>query len=185
MLREVEAEEFLLPRESSSDRLLRDRREGPFEDRRLVLADVEERGLAGDAVALDGLGRGDRVVEPGQDLRRVAERVERADLGQRLEHALVAEPEVDPPAEVGEGAEVAALGAGRDDRFDRALADVLDGEQPEPDRVALDGELEIASGGRRAAGPRCPSAGTRRSPPRPAPRCRGTAVRTLAMYSTV
>ena len=46
----------------------------------------------------------------------------------------------------------AALAAGRDDRFDGALADVLDGEQPEPDRVAFDRELEMAerwtSGGR-------------------------------------
>ena len=47
---------------------------------------------------------------------------------------------------------VAALGPRGDDRLDRALADVLDRQQPEPDRVALDGELEARlrwmSGGR-------------------------------------
>ncbi len=37
---------------------------------------------------------------------------------------------------------IAALGPRGDDGFDRALADVLDRQQPEPDRVALDGELE-------------------------------------------
>ena len=39
---------------------------------------------------------------------------------------------------------VAALVARRDDRFDGALADVLDRQQAEPDRVALDRELEVA-----------------------------------------
>ena len=39
---------------------------------------------------------------------------------------------------------VAALVARRDDRFDGALADVLDRQQAEPDGVALDGELEVA-----------------------------------------
>ena len=73
--------------------------------RRLVGAHVEQRGLAADPVALRRLAGGDRVVEPEQDLGRVPERVERADLGERLQHLAVGEPEVDPRAEVGERAE--------------------------------------------------------------------------------
>ena len=87
---------------------------------------------------------GDRVVQAEQQLRRMAERPQRADLDERLEHLAVGEPQVDPRAEVGERAELAALGPRRDDRLDRALADVLDRQQPEADRVALDGELEVA-----------------------------------------
>ena len=75
----------------------------------------------------------------------MAEGAQRADLGQRLEHLAVRQPQVDPGAEVGQRAERAALVARRDDRLDRALADVLDREQAEPDRVALDGELERAA----------------------------------------
>ena len=63
---------------------------------------------------------------------------------QRLEHLPVRQAQVDPRAEVDEGPERAAVLARRDDRLDRALPDVLDREQPEPDRVALDGELEVA-----------------------------------------
>src|SRR4051794_9046405 len=72
------------------------------------------------------------------------ERAERPDPGQRLEDLAVDEAEVDPGAEVGERAEGAAFIAGPDDRLDRPLADVLHGEQAEPDRVALDGEVELA-----------------------------------------
>ena len=46
------------------------------------------------------------------------------------------EAQVDPGAEVGERAEPAALLARGDDRFDGALADVLDREQAEADGVA-------------------------------------------------
>src|SRR4029453_9483508 len=75
----------------------------------------------------------------------VSERVQRPDPGERLEHLAVREPEVDARAEVGERAERAALVAGRDDRLDRALPDVLHGEEPEPDRRALDGELDAGA----------------------------------------
>ena len=75
----------------------------------------------------------------------MAERVQRADPGERLEHLAVGEPQVDPRAEVGQRPERAALRPGRDDRLDRALADVLDREQPEPDRLALDGELDAGA----------------------------------------
>ena len=115
----------------------------------------------------------DRVVEPEQDLGRVAERAQRPDLGQRLEHLAVREPQVDPRAEVGQRAELAALVARRDDRFDRALPDVLDRQQPEPDRVALDGELEMAAVDVRRQDLDRPSGGTRRRPPRPSPRSSG------------
>ena len=67
---------------------------------------------------------------------------QRPDLDQRLQDPLVDQPEVDPGAEVGQRAEVAVRLPGRDDRLDRALADVLDGQQAEPDGVVLDRELD-------------------------------------------
>ena len=108
----------------------------------LVAGHVEQRRLAADPVALRGLAGREGVVQAHQDLRRVAQDVERADLGQRLEHLAVDEAQVDPRAEVRQRAELAALLARRDDRLDRALADVLDRQQAEPDRVALDREAE-------------------------------------------
>ena len=106
----------------------------------------------------------ERVVEAEQDLRRVAEHVERADLGQRLEDLAVGEPHVDPRAEVRQRAELAVGLAGVDDRLDGALADVLDRQQPEPDRLALDGEPEAGAMdvGRRDLDPEAPALGDRR-----------------------
>ena len=173
VLGEVQPEQLLLPAQPLADRHLGRRRERPLEDRRVGRAEVEQRGLPGDPVALGRLRRGDRVVEAEQDLGRMPERVERPDLGQRLEDLAVAQPQVDPRAEVGQRAERAALVARRDDRLDRALADVLDRQQPEPDRVALDRELEVAAVDVRRQDLDRPSGGTRRPPRRPSPRSTG------------
>ena len=74
MLREVQPEQLLLPAQPLADRDLGRGRERPLEGGGVGGAEVEQRGLAGDPVALGRLGGGDRVVEPEQDLRRVAER---------------------------------------------------------------------------------------------------------------
>ena len=145
VLRQVQPEQLLLPAQPLADGDLGRGGQRPLEGGGVGRAQVEQRGLARDPVALGRLGGGDRVVEPEQDLGRMAERAERADLGQRLEHLAVGQPQVDPGAEIGQRAERAALVAGGDDRLDRALADVLDREQAEPDRVALDRELEVAA----------------------------------------
>ena len=55
------------------------------------------------------------------------------------------ESQVDPPAEVADRPERPFRLARRDDRLDRPLADVLDRQQPEPDRLVLDRELDLAS----------------------------------------
>ena len=154
VLRQVQPEQLLLPAQALADGDLGRGGERPLEGGGVGRAQVEQRGLARDPVALGRLRGGDRIVEPEQDLGRMAERAERADLGQRLEHLAVGQPQVDPGAEIGQRAERAALVAGGDDRLDRALADVLDREQAEPDGVALDGELEVAAMDVRAAGPR-------------------------------
>ena len=79
----------------------------------------------------------------------MSERVERPDLGERLEDLPVREPQVDPPAQVAERLERSLGLPRRDDRLDRALADVLDRQQPEPDRLVLDRELDLAAADRR------------------------------------
>ncbi len=145
VLGQVQPEQLLFPAQSDAHRLLGHGRQRALERRGILArADVEQRCLAGQPVALGGLAGRDRIVEPGQHLGRMTERVERPHPGQRLEHLAVGEPQVDPRAEVGQRAERPALVAGGDDRLDRALADVLDREQPEPDRATLDGELEMA-----------------------------------------
>ena len=105
VLREIQPEELLLPAQALADRGLGRGRQRALEGGRVGRAEVEQRGLPGDPVALGRLGRGDRVVEPEQDLRRVPERAQRPDLGQRLEHLAVRQPQVDPGAEVGQRAE--------------------------------------------------------------------------------
>ncbi len=142
VLGEVQPEQLLLPAETLAHRRLGRHRQRRLEGGRLGRAEVEQRRLAGDAIALDRLGRRHRVVEAEEDPGRRPERRERPDLRQRLDHLAVDEAEVDPGAEVGQRAELAALVAGGDDRLDRALADVLDGEEAEADRVPFDGELE-------------------------------------------
>ena len=74
-----------------------------------------------------------------QALARVAERVERARLDQRLDGALVEHRRVDAVAEVVEVGERTALLARRDDVRDHALADVADRRQPEADRALPSG----------------------------------------------
>ena len=74
VLGEVQPEQLLLPAQPLADRRLGRGRERPLEGGRVGRAEVEQRGLAGDPVALGRLGRGDRVVEAEQDLGRVAER---------------------------------------------------------------------------------------------------------------
>ena len=144
VLREVQAEQLLLPAQPLAHRDLRGGRQGPLEGVRVGRAEVEERCLAGDPIALGRLRRRDGVVDPEQQLGRVSERPHGPDLDEGLEHLPVRQPQVDAGAQVGQRAERPALGARRDDRFDRPLADVLDREEPEPDGVTLDGELEVA-----------------------------------------
>ena len=144
VLREVQAQQFLLPAKALAHRHLGRRRERPLEDVGVRGPQVEQRGLAGDPVALRRLGGADGVVETEEQLRGMAHRAEGPDLDERLEHLAVAQAQVDPRAEVGQRAEVAALVASRDDRLDRPLPHVLDGQQAEADRVALDGELQVA-----------------------------------------
>ena len=145
VLREVQAEELLLPAEPLAHRHLGGGGQRALEGRGVGRPQVEQRGLPRDAVALCRLRHGHGILEAEQDLRRVAERVERAHLRQGLEHLAVGEAEVDARAEVGQRAERAALLARGDDQFDRTLADVLDRQQAEADRIALDGELEMAA----------------------------------------
>ena len=99
---QVETQQLLLPREPAAERLLGHLRERPLQGGRGLAGHLEERRLAGEPVALGGLGRGDRVVEAREDLRRMAEGVECAHLRERLEDPLVAEPEIDASAEVGQ-----------------------------------------------------------------------------------
>ena len=69
------------------------------------------------------MARPDRVVEPEQDLGRVPEGVERADLRPRLEDLAIDEAEIDPRAQIRQRAERATFLAGRDDRRPLELED--------------------------------------------------------------
>ena len=173
VVREVQAQQLLLPAEPLADRGLGRGRQRPLQgaassppmSNSEVWPLIRSRCAAWPAAMASS--------RPSRICAGCPKHVERADLGQRLQHLAVDEAQVDPGAEVGERAELAARLAGRDDRLDGALAHVLDRQQPEPDGVALDREVEARLGGRPAAAPRCPGGGTRRRPRRPSPCCPG------------
>jgi hypothetical protein len=78
-------------------------------------------------------------VEGGQELGAVVAAGDRpskrAALDELLEHAAVAALGVDPPAEVEDRGERAAVLAGLEHRLDRGRADALDRAQAEPDHL--------------------------------------------------
>ena len=144
VVRQVQPEQLLLPARPLPRRRLRGRAERSLQAATVTAQVVEQRALPRHPVALLRLAVGDGVVEAEQHLGRMTERGERADLDQRLQHPLVDEAQVDPGAQVGERPEVAARLACRDHGLDGALADVLDRQQPEPDGLPLDREVEPA-----------------------------------------
>ena len=144
--RDVEAEDFLLvpqalivlPLGHDGGRLRLARRRGRRRQQ------IEERGLALGALALLALAGFEREIALGQQVRAgQPERVERAGLDQALDHAPVDQAQVDAHAEVLQRRERAVLGARLEDRLHRGLADVLDGGQAEPDRVAGHAEAHL------------------------------------------
>jgi hypothetical protein len=105
VLREIEPEQLLLPAETLPERSLADRRERLLENGavdRVDAGQVEQRRLTRETVALGGRGRGEGIVETGQDRRRVAEIAQGSDLGQRLEDLAVGQSDIDPGAQVSE-----------------------------------------------------------------------------------
>ena len=145
MIGQVQTQQLLLPARPFAGRRLGGRTQRPLEAAAVVAQLVEQRALARDPVALLRLAVADGIVEPDEDLGRMSERREGADLGQRLEHPLVDQPQVDARAQVGERPERTAALPRRDDGLDGALADVLDGQQPEPDGLPFDREMEAAA----------------------------------------
>ena len=105
--------------------------------------EVEDRALAGEPVGVLLAAPGERLLEQREHaLARRPGRVERAALDEALERALVHDLRVDALAEVPERREGAAFLAGRDDRADGRLADVLHGVQAEADLALDDREVE-------------------------------------------
>src|SRR2546426_1282154 len=104
---------------------------------------AEQRVLARVPLRLAGLRLGKGVVQRRDQLRAVAaEGVAGTGVDQRLDHALVAQPQIDAVAQVDERAIRPTGASPRDDRLDRAAAHVLDRPEPEPDAaVAHHGEL--------------------------------------------
>src|SRR5205085_473111 len=104
----------------------------------------EQRMLTRVPLRLASLRLAIRVVQGGHQLRAVApEGIARAGVDQRLDHPLVAEPEVDPLAQLYERATGPAGLPPREDRLDRAFAHVLDRAEAKADAlVAHHGELE-------------------------------------------
>src|SRR5205814_4707654 len=99
---------------------------------------VEQRNLPAQAILRLALAGRERRVQPGELREAGSERVARAGLDERLQHALVVPLEVDAAAEVLERPERTAGLARGDDVLDRALADVLDRAEAEADLLAAD-----------------------------------------------
>src|SRR5207244_7264456 len=108
----------------------------------------KEGGRPGLSLLLAYPALGERGVERRDELGPLPpavsrERVTGAGVDDRLEHALVAEPQVDPLAQVYERGVGPAARTARDDGLDGPGTDVLDAPQPEPEPPVGDhGELE-------------------------------------------
>src|SRR6202011_5069806 len=99
---------------------------------------VEDRRLPDQGVLLSLLTGALSVIEHGEHaLARRSHRAEGTALDQRLGRLAIDRPAVHPGTEVPQGPEGATLVAGLLNRFDRLVADALDGVQAETD-VALD-----------------------------------------------
>ena len=94
MLGEVDPEQLLFPAEALADGNLRRLGKRALEGGGVLGAEIEERRLAADPVPLRRLTGGAGIVEPEQDLGRMAERIERADPGERLEDLAVGKTQV-------------------------------------------------------------------------------------------
>ena len=123
-----------------------------------------------------------RLVESRRQLRPSAEAVHRSRLDQRLDHALVHQPQIDLLAELPQAGKallpcLLQRRARGNDRLNRIVPDVLDRSQPKADRVANRRKVRVRNLHIRAAPPRYSSRGTRRctSPHSPASTFRSSA----------
>ena len=114
-----------------------------------IVRQIEERHHAVFAVALMPSAVLDRAIDrreqagaPRAD-RAVGQRVERARLDEALERPLVHEPLIDALAEHEQRIDPSELGASRQHREDRALADILHRAETEAHAVALDRERQL------------------------------------------
>ena len=103
--------------------------------------EVEDRALAGEPVGLLLLPPADGLLEHLE--HALARPGQRTALHERFEHALVRDHRVDALGEVPDRLERAALVARGDQRLRSALADALDGVQPEPDLAVDDREVDL------------------------------------------
>ena len=101
----------------------------------LLLKHTEQAMLAAFSIALRFLRALDGTVEHGHKLGAAAESIHGAALDQRLQHALVQQPQIYLLAEFVNRAEAAQLFACGDDGFDGVVADVLYRGQAEADRI--------------------------------------------------
>ena len=156
--RDVRAEELTLP---LADLTLRRPDRFEFERRQwrvhLGPEQVEHRGLARLALAQRLLRDGEDAVHAEHHGRAVLaavtpqQRVERARLGERLQHAAVAVARVDATREVLDRGERSVLIAHREQALDGALPDGLDLREPEADRAGavlrgMGGDAEVLPG---------------------------------------
>ena len=99
---------------------------------------AEEAGLALRRIFLRLLRALHGLVDGGHELAALAQRVERAGLDERLDHALVHHAQIDLLAELPEAVEAAAdFFARLEDGFDGVAADVLYRGQAEADGLAV------------------------------------------------
>ena len=141
MLGQVDAEELLLPGQE-----LLPRRLGAAQRRGNDLGVQSERreqtDLAALAILLLALRGGKHPLKAVELRLPWPERVSRAALDERLEHALVATRQIDASAEIVKGAERTTLPSHFDDPLDRALPDVLHRAEAEADALRCDRESE-------------------------------------------
>src|SRR5258708_19997254 len=107
----------------------------------LLIDHPNQAMLAHFSVARGLLGAYNALIEPRHELRAIAELIHGAGFDQRLQHALVEQPQVHFFAELKDRSKAAQLFARRRDRLNRVAAYILHPPKPKPDAVVMAREV--------------------------------------------
>src|SRR5213594_704467 len=97
---------------------------------------IEQRNLAGGAIAMRCRGKNERFIDAGKKFRALAtQKIKRAGLYQTLEHFAIGDSRTKPAAKIFQRSEIPSLFAFPNRHCRSAFANMLDGSEPVADGV--------------------------------------------------